>query len=58
MLPLPDVLRGIGAASDAEIAQGLRTTGHFLAARLAPDLGDRPLPEARARYVEAFNRSL
>jgi DNA repair protein RecO (recombination protein O) len=57
MLPLPDVLRGIGAGADAEIAQGLRTTGYFLAARLAADLGDRPLPEARARYVEALNRS-
>lgn len=58
LLPLPNVLRGVGAADDTEIVQGFRTTGHFLETRLAADLGSRPLPEARARYVEAFNRSL
>jgi DNA repair protein RecO (recombination protein O) len=58
LLPLPDILRGVGEAEDAEIAQAFRTTGYFLAERLAADLGSRPLPEARARYVEAFNRSL
>jgi DNA repair protein RecO (recombination protein O) len=58
MLPLPDVLRGVGAAGDAEIVQGLKTTGYFLEMRLAADLGSKPLPEARARYIEAFNRSL
>jgi len=58
LLPLPDVLRGVGPGPDAEISQGLRITGHFLAARLAADLGNRPLPDARARYVEAFNRAL
>jgi DNA repair protein RecO (recombination protein O) len=58
MLPLPDVLRGVGAAGDAEIVQGFKTTGYFLEMRLAADLGSKPLPEARARYIEAFNRSL
>ncbi len=58
LLPLPNVLRGIGAADDAEILLGFRTTGYFLEMRLAADLGSKPLPEARARYVEAFNRSL
>jgi len=58
LLPLPDVLLGKGDATDAEIAQGLVTTGHFLSAHLARSLGDRPLPEARARFVEAFNRGL
>lgn len=58
LLPLPDVLRGLGEAPDAEIATGFKTTGHFLNAHLARDLGDKPLPEARARYVDAFSRGL
>lgn len=58
LLPLPDVLRGVGAAGDAEIADGFRTTGYFLTHHLAAGLGDRPLPPARARFVEAFSRSL
>ncbi|KZY51939.1 DNA repair protein RecO [Sulfitobacter sp. KE29] len=57
LLPLPPVLRG-GAGNDAEVAQGLRTTGHFLTVHLARDLGGKPLPEARARFVEAFSRRL
>ena len=58
MLPLPDVLRGIGPAPDTEIAEGFVTTGYFLKAHLAQDLGTKPLPEARARFVEAFTRRL
>ncbi|UOA33390.1 DNA repair protein RecO [Sulfitobacter sp. DSM 110093] len=57
LLPLPAVLDG-GAGSDAEIAQGLVTTGHFLTAHLARDLGGKPLPEARARFIDAFSRRL
>ncbi len=58
LLPLPDVLRGQGDAEDIEIATAFRTTGYFLEAHLARDLGDKPLPEARARFVEAFSRRL
>ncbi|APE42273.1 DNA repair protein RecO [Sulfitobacter alexandrii] len=58
LLPLPDVLRGEGAAEDVEIAVALRTTGHFLEAHLARALGDKPLPEARARFIDAFSRQL
>jgi DNA repair protein RecO (recombination protein O) len=58
LLPLPDVLRGVGAGEDAQIAQAFRTTGYFLSAHLAADLGGKPLPEARARFVEAFSRSI
>jgi DNA repair protein RecO (recombination protein O) len=58
LLPLPAVLRGQGNAEDREIAQAFRTTGYFLEAHLARDLGDKPLPEARARFVEMFNRQL
>lgn len=58
LLPLPEVLRGQGSAEDAEIAHAFRTTGYFLEAHLARDLGDKPLPEARARFVEAFSRRI
>ena len=57
-MPLPPVLRREGDAADAEIAQGLETTGYFLAHHLAPDLSSKPLPEARARFVDAFSRTL
>ncbi len=56
LLPLPAVLRGVGEPSDADIAQGFVTTGYFLKSHLAQDLGGKPLPEARARFVEAFSR--
>ncbi|OAN86882.1 DNA repair protein RecO [Sulfitobacter geojensis] len=58
LLPLPDVLRGEGDASDADIAQGFEVTGYFLGTHLAVDLGNKPLPDARARFVDAFNRGL
>lgn len=58
LLPLPPVLRDEGTGPDDEIAIALRTTGFFLEARLAPSLGNRPLPEARSRFVDAFNRRL
>jgi len=58
LLPLPPILRGEGDAPDAEIAEAFRTTGHFLEDRVAPALGNRPLPEARARFVDLFSRRL
>lgn len=57
LLPLPNVLRGLGEAPDAEIAEAFKTTGYFLSEHLAADLGGKPLPPARARFVEAFDRS-
>jgi DNA repair protein RecO (recombination protein O) len=54
LLPLPPCLLGEGPAPDAEILQGFAVTGHFLTGHLAPHLGDKPLPEARARYVARF----
>lgn len=54
LLPLPPCLLGQGPAPDAEILQGLDVTGHFLRHHLAPHLGDRPLPDARARFVARF----
>jgi DNA repair protein RecO (recombination protein O) len=49
---------GYGPAPDHEIAEGFRTTGHFLREHLAPALGNKPLPEARARFVDGFNRRI
>ncbi len=57
LLPLPPILLGQGIGPTAEILEGLRTTGHFLAHRLAPALGDRPLPEARQRFVDTLARA-
>lgn len=54
MLPLSPALTGGGDGSAAEIADALRTTGHFLHTRLAPALGDRPLPAARQRLLDRF----
>lgn len=56
LLPLPPCLLGQGDAPDAEIVTALHTTGHFLSQHLARDLGDRPLPEARARFLDALTR--
>ncbi len=58
LLPLPGVLRGRGEGDDREVVEALRTTGHFLGAHFARDLRNRPLPEARARFVEALSRRL
>lgn len=57
LLPLPRLLAEPAAPVPdlaAQMRDGLRTTGHFLAQVLAPALGDRPLPEARARLVARF----
>ena len=58
MLPLPPCLRGEGLSPDAEVAQAFDTTGYFLMHRLAPVLVGKPLPQSRARFVEAFSRTL
>lgn len=58
LLPLPPCLLRQGDAPNAEIAQGFRLTGYFLSEHLAPDLGRKPLPEARQRFVDLFARRL
>jgi len=58
LLPLPEVLLQKGDASDAEIILALQTTGHFLTHHLAPQLGQKPVPEARARLLTALSRNL
>lgn len=56
LLPLPPVMLGAGDAPDTEVIEALSTTGYFLSEKLAPDLGHKPLPEARARFLQAFRR--
>jgi len=56
LLPLPLCLLGQGPAPDSEIIDGLRLTGHFLTHRLAYSLGNKPLPAARQRFVDAYAR--
>lgn len=58
LLPLPACLLRQGDGTDAEIATGLSVTGHFLHNHLATDLGNKPLPEARQRFVDLFQRRL
>lgn len=55
LLPFPPCLRD-GPGTTGEVLLGLRTTGHFLERHLAPALGDKPLPAARVRLVEALAR--
>ena len=56
LLPLPPALMGEGEGALAEVAEGLRTTGHFLETRLAPSLGDRPVPDVRRRFTDLVAR--
>ena len=58
LLPLPPILKGEGYGGDDEILQALQTTGYFLSEKLAPNLGNRALPEARARFVDLFRRQI
>ncbi len=57
LLPFSPALVGSGDGSAADIRDGLRVTGHFLETWLAPSLGARPLPKARARLVDLLSRS-
>ncbi|SFE40211.1 DNA repair protein RecO [Roseivivax sediminis] len=56
LLPLPPALHGEGNRGDDEVLRALGTTGHFLGQHLAPSLGERPLPAARARFLDRLAR--
>jgi DNA repair protein RecO (recombination protein O) len=57
MLPLPRFLRAQTATKEVvEVLDALKTTGYFLQTRLAPALGNRPLPDARARFVSVLQK--
>ncbi len=57
LLPLPPEMLGFDSGSSKNVLDGLATTGHFLKNWLAPSLGDRPLPEARARLIDRLKRN-
>lgn len=57
LLPLPQFLVGTGDADAAQVEDGFRLTGHFLAAHVAA-LANRPMPDARARFVRAVVRAM
>lgn len=56
LLLLPPVLAGKGDATGAEIVKALATTGYFIEHRLIKSLGDRPMPAARTRLIDAIGR--
>lgn len=56
LLPMSPALEGMARGLDDVIA-GLRVTGHFLEKHLARSLGERPLPAARQRLVDALVRA-
>ena len=57
LLPLSPDLVGRGSGDRAGVLEGLRVTTHFLADHLAPSLGERPLPSARQRFIDALHRA-
>lgn len=57
LLPLSPALAGLSNGL-ADVIEGLQVTGHFLESHLARSLGDRPLPAARARLLDALVRRL
>ena len=58
LLPLVPCLKGQGDSSDQAILEALYVTGYFLEHKLAASLGNRPVPEARARFVDRFSRQI
>ena len=58
LLVLPPTLVRGDAMPAADLAAGFALTGHFLHHWLAPALGERPLPDARARLADAALRRL
>jgi DNA repair protein RecO (recombination protein O) len=56
LLPLPDMLRGVGDGSFTGLNDALLTTGHFLTNWMAAELGNNPLPASRDRLVSAMKK--
>ena len=56
LLPLPDILRGVGDGSFSGLPDALTTTGHFLTNWMAAELGNTPLPLSRDRLVAALKK--
>jgi DNA repair protein RecO (recombination protein O) len=58
LLALPPCMLGRGEAPDIEVALALETTGHFLHHHLAEDMLHKPVPEARARFLNQLSRRI
>ena len=58
LLPLPPCLLGLGESRDEEVLTALGTTGYFLEHKLAPELGNKPLPDMRGRLIDVLSRGL
>lgn len=56
LLPLPAGLTGTGVLDASAVVAGLALTGYFLDRGLRPVLHDKPLPEARARFLDLLAR--
>lgn len=56
LLPLSPALLGEWDGNTSQITEGLITTGYFLKHRLAAQLGNRALPEARQRLIDLIER--
>ena len=56
LLPFPPCLTGAPPAGAADLAAGLRVTGHFLARHLPGGEAGRPLPAERGRLADILAR--
>ncbi|MDG2339746.1 MAG: DNA repair protein RecO [Paracoccaceae bacterium] len=56
MLPMFGCMTGKGDANDQEIVDALGTTGYFLGSRLAEGQVGKPLPDARARFLDLLRK--
>lgn len=56
MLPLPDALAGKGDLADRDVLEALSITGYFLEHKLAVSQIGKPLPQARARFIDALGK--
>lgn len=56
LLPMPEAFRTDGATGNADIVAALGTTGYFLEHKLAAGQIGKPLPPARARFIDLLSR--
>ena len=57
LLPLSPALNGDWDGSTEQLLAGLKVTGHFLSTGLATALGNKPIPDARARFIDLVARA-
>ena len=57
LLPLSPTLSGEWNGDRKELLDGLKVSGHFLTTWLAPALGNKPIPDSRARLLDLLGRA-